>query len=229
MTWWVKQGDALEQGRYAVGLDGKWLLEDFSEFSRKLEQVYFATEALFPHLRHADQHRIDSAFRNFPWRGGFSVVNLYRRLKSSTPHDARPDVLSIKYASPGAIELLLNLPTIIQISASIASIIATAGAGHKLYHSIHKGLQERKLLRLDVRMRELEVQRDEYEFVLRSAREIADFLGIEKIEELHERTGHPLTTLKVLLSYYRRLSDLADFQEEGMANFPLPANFEELL
>ena len=78
-------------------------------------------------------------------------------------------------------------------------------------------------------MRELEVQRDEYEFVLRSAREIADFLGIEKIEELHERTGHPLTTLKVLLSYYRRLSDLADFQEEGMANFPLPANFEELL
>ena len=44
-------------------------------------------------------------------------------------------------------------------------------------------------------------------------------IGLENVRQLDEKTGNKLISLKILLSFYRRLKVLADYQLNGKADF----------
>jgi hypothetical protein len=113
---------ARHQGTYPILMDGRWTLEDLYKFPRTYEQAYFALDALTPSESEADFDRVDRALKAFPWQGGYSAVNFYNQLKYATPIDARPEVLSIQYASPGAITLSL----ILEQAELLAAIVGAA-------------------------------------------------------------------------------------------------------
>ena len=71
----------LIEANHKIPIDGKWDLEDLHRFPRAYEQVYFMLYCLLPHEDEWVQERIDYAFKQYPWMGGYSAVNFYNKLK----------------------------------------------------------------------------------------------------------------------------------------------------
>lgn len=203
---------------YKVPIDGRWSLEDWYKFPRAFEQVYFAFEAISPSETLEGEQRISRAFAAFPWQGGYSAVSFYNQLKFATPVPQRQTVTRIQYASPGVIELYLNVDLAIQIGSVVTAIAGSIGICNKVYNSIHSDLQNRKLLRLEVERKKMELGRDEMKVVLEMSETMAQLLELPTAKFLHERTNDPLKSLKILLSVYRRVRTLAEFKLKGKAN-----------
>ena len=205
-------------GSYPIFIDRRWSLEDLYRFPRAYEQVYFAYEAVLPAPDERTNERIERAFRAFPWRGGYSAVNFYNQLKYATPPQKRPLIQQIQYASPGYIELLLNVPLAIQIAAYVGAVAGSLGACNKVYNTIYSDIQKRKLLKLEVERKKIQLSKDEIDLLVHSSEQMAKILGLSSAEPILTRTNDPLVALKVLMSIYRRVRTLAEYQNKGKAN-----------
>jgi hypothetical protein len=212
---------ARQQGTYPIHMDGRWTLEDLYKFPRTYEQAYFALDALITSESQVDFDRVDRAFRAFPWQGGYSAVNFYKQLKYATPIGARPEVLSIKYASPGAITLSLILEQAELLAAIVGAVAGSITVCNTLYNKIMNDLQHRKLLRIKVERENLALGREELDLIRKYNQEIAAILQIGTPDALDARTGRPLVSLKILLSVYRRVRTLADYKNKGKALLPI--------
>jgi hypothetical protein len=208
---------ARHQGTYPIHMDGRWTLEDLYKFPRTYEQAYFALDALIPSESQVDFERVDRAFKAFPWQGGYSAVNFYNQLKYATPIRARPEILSIEYASPGAITLTLILEQAQLLAAIVGTVAGSITVCNALYNKIMNDLQRRKLLRIKVERENVALGRDELALISEYNREMATMLQIGTPDALDERTGRPLVSLKILLSVYRRVRTLADYRNRGKA------------
>lgn len=211
--------DGLEDAPYKIHIDGQWELEDLYTFPRAYEQVYFLVFSLMEHHTPRIHDRISQAFIQYPWRGGYSAVNFYNKLKHSFRKAERPRVLSLKYASPGWIELAVVLLVAEKVGKIIKSIGTSLTEANRVYHEIYVGLQKRKLLRIEVEVRRLELEKSHAAFLEDNTKKMATLLGFENINELNKKTGSPLTTLKILLSLYRRIRTLAEYQKSGKTKF----------
>lgn len=204
---------------YTIHIEGDWSLEDFYVFPRTFEQVYFLVDSLMPERDEDKLERIHHAYRAFPWRGGYSAVNFYNQLKYVTPKKDRPQIASIQYASPGWLEVALILSVAFSVERLVKSIANTIGHANDVYDRIVRGMSERKLLRLEADRKELQFKKDELEYVTSSLEQMAELLGINNIEEINARTGHPYLSLKILLSLYRRVKTLTNYIVKGKADF----------
>jgi len=205
-------------GDYAIFIDRRWTLEDLYIFPRAFEQAYFAFEAVLPAPDVQTDVRIERIFRAFPWGDGYSAVNFYNQLKFATPVIHRPMVKQIQYASPGFIELYLNLPLAIKISGVVASVASTIGVCNKVYNAIHSDLHKRKLLRIEVEKKKVELTKEQLDLIVHANEEMAKILGLSSAETVIKRSDDPLIALKILLSIYRRVRTLADYKIRGKAN-----------
>ena len=209
-----------QSGAYTIDIGAAWSLNDFYELPHVFEQVY-AFNCVFLLAEEArDPERITHTFSSYPWRGGYSAVNFYRALRSQVPLRLRPKVKSIQYASPGWIELSLLVPSALAIGKVIDVFIESAGKLNNLYTEYHKGLTERKLMRIDLKQKELDLAQNQIDFATKASEQFARGLGFENLNESNELTGNPVATLKILLSYYRRVRTLAEYVVKGKANFP---------
>jgi hypothetical protein len=52
--------------------------------------------------------------------------------------------------------------------------------------------------------------------------ELAKNLGFKSLKELHEHTGDPEVSLKLLMAHYRRMSVLLEYAQKGKATLTLP-------
>lgn len=208
-------------GEYSILIDRQWSLEDLYVYPRAYEQVYFAMEAIAPASDITDEQRIEHAFSAFPWRGGYSAVGFYNQLKWATPPSKRPKIKRLKYSSPGTIDLIVNLPQVLQVALAVNAVAGSIFTCNKVYHSIHKGLQDRKLLRTESRRKQLELEARELNFIVDSADTIAQILGYPNAATVTARAQDPLIGLKLLLSLYRRVRILAEYQKKGKAFLPL--------
>jgi hypothetical protein len=133
-------------------------------------------------------------------------------------------VKSIQYASPGWIELKLLVPAALAIGTVIHVFTKSAGELNSLYNQIQKDLTERKLMRIDLQHKELDLAQHQIDFANRASEQFAKELGFENLSELNELTGNPVSRLKILLSYYRRIRTLGEYVVKGKANFPADDN-----
>lgn len=205
----------LTEGSHKIPIEGRWDLEDLYRFPRAYEQVYFLLYALLPHEDEWTQERISYAFQQYPWRGGYSAVNFYNKLKHTLPKKERPQVLSLQYASPGWIELSLIVGVAVAAERIVKAIAAAIRESNSVYSEIHRGMQERKLLRIEVEKNQIELEEQHQQFIERSANRMANLMGLSSIEQMHQKTGSQLKTLKILLSFYRRVRTLSEYQNKG--------------
>jgi len=211
-----------EVARYKVLLDNKWDLEDLYIFPRTYAQVYYLHYAL---LNQADEfltELITYAFSTYPWQGGYSAVNFYNRLKSMVHKKHRPIIISMQYASPGWIELSLIPVIALGVAKAVKMICSSVNEINKTYSDIQKGLSDRKLLRLNITEKEIDIDKKRIEleiqhmdFINESATKMGELLGFDSMDHIDAITGSRLKTLKILSSYYRRLKILTDFQRKG--------------
>lgn len=208
--------DTRDRGNYRIQLDGNWTLEELSEFPHNYSQVY-AFKYYLQLLKQFGRAVIDRTYRSYPWRGGYSAVNFYRRLKSVIPSVEQPQITSIYYASPGWIELSLNAEVAHSIKDTITSFEKYSVEIEYLYDNTHRELSRRRLLTSDSKLDELDGR--EIEQIVSAKNELATMLKVEDLGIIERAGEDPLVTLKILLSFYRRLRVLAAYELENKAHF----------
>lgn len=204
---------------YTIHLDGSWTLEDLYKFPRAYEQAYFFVYAIETGGADYEGDDVDYLFRAFPWQGGYSTVGFYNSLKYRIRPSRRPTIISIKYASPGWLELGVVLTVALNIERIIKAFANSATVINKSYGDIIKGMQERKLRNIKIERDRVRLEREELKFINESNAVFCRLLGLKNLQALNEKTGSPLTTLKMLLSFYRRIKLLVDYKEKGKAEF----------
>ena len=204
---------------YSIHIDGDWTLEDLYIFPHTFEQVYFVVQSLEADFDEFDRERIDHAYSSMPWRGGYSAVVFYNQLRYIAARRNRPTIVSIKYASPGWFELSLIVTVALSVGRIVKAIAASIDIANHTYHEIVKLMQERKLLRIKAEGEALKLKTSEIAFIEDCSLRMARLLGYENVPELNRRTGHPYKTLKILMSFYRRVRILAEYQNLGKVDF----------
>jgi hypothetical protein len=214
---------------YKINIDGKWTLEDLYLLPHTYSQVYGFIYSLngikniplqpFDDFNMDFDERILFTYTSQPWKGGYSAVNFYNYLKNLVPPKHRPRIKSIHYESPGFMELILFVPVAMAIKEIVQSFCVAGESINSLYNEIYKGMQERKLLQINVKKEELELKKADLEFINSSTKALAELLGFKNLKELNKVTKNPLTSVKILLSFYRRIRDLADYTTKGKTKF----------
>jgi hypothetical protein len=207
---------------YRVLLNQDWELEDLYEFPHALLQCYTFIYCLDSELQPRDRERINYALREYPWRGGYSYVNIYTVFKHQVPISDRPRIKSIQKSSPGWIDLLLNVDVAHKVAAAVTTLSGAAVAAVAAYKKCYS-----LILNLNAERRSEQAQRlvksaAEMKAVNAMCVELAKHLGFKSLKELHEHTGDPEISMKLLLAHYRRMSVMVEYSKEGKATLTLP-------
>ena len=208
-----------DYGTYSIHIEGRWSLGDLYVFPRAYEQVYFALEAILPAPDSETNQRIERAFRAFPWRGGYSAVSFYNQLKWATPPRERPEVASIHYSSPGWMEFALLVPLAYSVAAVVNKVADTIYNCNRVYNAIYSDMQKRELLKIEIERKKIGLKSDEIELIKDYSDTMAAIMGLNKPDQIHERTKDPLISLKILFSIFRRVRTLAEYKNMGKAQF----------
>ena len=205
---------------YKIAIERDWSLEDFYIFSRTFEQVYFFAHSTLVPRDEFDQERIERAYAGFPWQGGYSSVNFFNNLKYIVPKPNRPNIVSLHYSSPGWIELSLSIAVVLAVAKLVKAVSGSLREANSTYHQIVTGLQKRKLLRIKASQEEIALRKSELAYVKECAETMSDLLGFKSVDEVHQLTGNPYKSIKILLAVYRRVRTLAEYNSKGKIRFP---------
>jgi hypothetical protein len=211
-----------ENNRYRVLLNEDWELEDLYEFPHALSQCYSFIYCLDSPLSPHDRDRINFALREYPWRGGYSYVNIYSVFKNQIPRSDRPKIDSIQKASPGWLDLLLNVDVAYQVAAAVSALSGAAFAAASAYKKAYKLVMSVNAARRKAGVERITATAAELKAFNEMCVELAKFLGFKSLKELHQHTGDPEVSMKLLMAHYRRMSVLADYGKEGKATLTLP-------
>ena len=208
------------RGRHRLGMDGEWGLLELSGFGRQYVQVYSILYAL---QFGADRNNLDDrtlhAFRAFPWTGGWSAVDFYDSLRAAAPKDHRPHIVAIEYASPGYIELAVVVTVALNIRRIVDHVCSSIERANATYGKLYKAAMDRKLLKVDARRAQLDLERAELEFAEDVTRRLAGTMGLDLTDELQSLTANPVVRMKILFSLYRRVRDLSKLQNSEQIRF----------
>jgi hypothetical protein len=211
---------------YRIRLDKDWRLADLYEFPHAYMQNYAFVYCLDSDRDARDRHRIDRALETYPWRGGYSYVNIYSVLQHQVPLRDRPLIKSISKSSPGWLDLLLDIDVAIKVAKSVAVFSGSAVSAILAYKQIQKYLGDINIDRKRHQLQQLQITEAQAKAFTSMSVEMAKFLGFKSLKELQDRTGNPEVTLKLLLAHFRRMSTLVEYQEKGKAELPVEDEIE---
>ena len=208
----------LEAKTTYLELDGRWSLEELANATKDYIQLYGFAYSLIPDLPSARREEIDYIYGKFPWRGGYSTVNVFNQLFHKIPLKLRPEVQRIQYASPGFIQLAELLAVAGTVAAIIGTVCKSINTVHELYRNIQKASIEHKLSKINLKKENLNLKRQQIAFCEESAKKLAKAFGFTEAQEQlidQKVQGNPVMKLKILLSVFRRVEPLAKKQAEG--------------
>lgn len=159
-----------EPSLHRIAIDEKWSLVDLYEFPHTYTHVYAFIYSLTQTGR-LSEAAVAAIYRRHPWRGGYSAVNFYGDLYYAMEEEHQPMVSSIRYASPGFIEIAALVGVATQVEKVVKVLAKCVDIADATYDRIHKRAQKRKLLSLSVKRREQEFRREELEFMVESSKD----------------------------------------------------------
>ncbi len=221
---------------YLIALDQEWELGDLYEFPHALNQAY----AFYYWLNSEEvivTKRIDAALQAYPWQGGYSIVNFYSLLQRELPDEDRPLIVSIRYESPGWLELLINQETMASVAQSVDAILrnaffqAVAGipaaaksieltvrSAERItssYAKIQDTLGQIKRQKAKDHTAQLVAQKHLIHSLYELAQEFSKLLGFKNFEQLVQRAGSVEVAAKLVSAQYLRLNTMAAYVEAG--------------
>lgn len=205
---------------YRIHMDREWGLNDLYEFPHAFAQTYAFAYCFDSDLSPSDENRINYALESYPWKGGYSYVNIYKVLQDQVPEKLRPLIKQIQYASPGWMDLALNLDPAIKVAASVASIAASIVATTKAYAAVQKTLQQIKLQREKAKVEHLKLSKAQATALRGLCDELSKLIGFKKFDDLLSRTGDIEIAAKLIAAQFRRLKVIAGYQSKGKIMLP---------
>jgi len=204
--------------RRKVLIDGHWGLVDMRRFSNVFGDAYAFLFSLQGGSG-VNVSRVKTLFEKYPWRGGFSAVNFYEELALVVPFRYRPTVAEMVKQSPGFIDLCVHKNTSQQIIKLVEQISDTKSVQNATYSEVRGKLRERKWLGRSAA--EVKLKQSEIDFLHEQIEVMASALHLHnRIQFINELASNdPLAAVKILLSVYRRVRELADYLDTGKAQF----------
>ncbi|MEE3924450.1 hypothetical protein [Pseudomonas viridiflava] len=200
-----------------VDIDGQWEISDLRKFSDSVQDCYSFGFALLGATGKAATKKINSLFHKHPWRGGFSSVNFFRELYNNIPTEDRAGIRKIEYASPGEIKFFMNGDVADSIRELVNSINEDQSESLIAYKNARSRLQEMGLLGKsdsDVILSDQSII-DLTELLEKTCEAVG--LADSSTHILELASGDPLSAIKIVLAYHRRLQALADYVATGKA------------
>ncbi len=206
---------------YNFKLNGELYLEDVSAISKLITQLYSFHYGLNYSYRPAVREKLIEIMSR--WHGGINAVNIFSGLKSVIPSIHRPKINRLHYASPGFIELdaLPELTEHIEDSIRRIAPPSTFEKTEALYSAVYVYFRKEKLSGFDdhssVRSSSLSPnQSSQLEAFIQS---FFDSLNWQDLSDgFNKLDNSPLSRLRVILAYYRRLRKLRDMMQRGKMN-----------
>lgn len=192
-----------------IHIQGDWDLEMISEVTHAYVQVYSAGCFLLdsrPAI--ALGENTESGRYSYPWRGGYSAVNFFRSIYAQLPQRYRPEVLEIRYASPGFIELL-------GYSLAISLVVRTVTVNATRILSVYKEVQE-QIAKRELNKLNADQRRAQARFVSAAYDRLTEAIELpaEATHKLHAATREDTwARLKIVLALARRIQRVAQFEE----------------
>lgn len=206
---------------YKIIMDGAWSFEDLYEFPRTYIHIYSFLYSFIKPINNYDDEddRLVITYSSHPWKGGYSAVNFYNNLQHIVSPKHRLKIKSIKYASLGWIELTAIVTISLNIKRIVLCFTEAAEEVNKLYNNIYKGMHDRKMMKIEAKRHSLKLTKEQSDFAIESAQKLSNLLGFNNLDEMNKLTKNPLATLKILLSFSRKIKKLAEFENKGKAKF----------
>jgi len=219
----------MDIGDVNLRLDRRWDMQELATLSRLYVQCYSLIYSLSGvKIDSVDKRAIDwftGIYATYPWRGGYSAINFYHSLYWKVPYDDRPVIQEIHYGSPGRITLKEAVLVAGMLAGIVAAVTSSIDDVHDTYNRIQNGMSQRRLTKLEVQLKELQLDQARLDFVLKAKKELISKMEIPaKIQsELARRSaGNELMELKILMSVFRRVEPLATLQGEGKLKLDAP-------
>ena len=202
---------------YKIVMDGEWSLEDLYIFPHTYIHIYSFLYSFLRPIEDFDDEddRLVITYSAHPWRGGYSAVNFYNNLKYIVEPKHRPKIKSIQYASPGWLELTVLVGIALNIKKIVLCFTESANELNRSYNNIYKGMHDRKMMKIEAKRQSLLLSKEQSDFAIESANKFSQLLGFENVEQIQKLTKNSLATLKILLSFYRKIKVLAEFNSKG--------------
>lgn len=214
----IRRNAELSSGNYAIQIDREWSLDDLHGLPQTYSQVYSFLYSLEASKGgRAVMQKEKEVFAHYPWRGGFSAVNFYNDLQSLIPSQHTPRVVRLQYSSPGVIELQLFTPISNSIRDSIQAYLGSAGEIDELYNFIMRFQKKYNFLRKKIE--EDQIATEVMEMIVQQTKDFSTMLKYEYVDATNKLTNNRLLTLRIILSYFRRVKVLAKYQIEGRATY----------
>lgn len=201
-----------------IGIDGRWDIQDLSQFPNKFADAYSFMHAMRPASQRGADEVLGELFERYPWRGGFSSVGFYNGLYMRIPRSQRLAVKEIQYASPGTIKITALPDIAVEIQKMVEAINSNWRKVQDAYRELHNGMSEREFLGRS--HREITLDNNDQVFLERASKGLCQAIGFKYLSRVHKLAGSDwLATAKIVASFFRRVEELADFYESGKANF----------
>lgn len=219
-----------------IRMDGRWDMADLAHFPNKYTDVYaflYATVFEAPKSVGLDDvattsraaldeffeeaTAMEALFQRYPWKGGISTVGFYNDLYRAIPRADRLRIKEIQYASPGFIRLEANRLVTDVVQAMVVRAIEGWDDLRESYRQLYDGFSERGFL--GVSKHEIEPDDQDIAFAEGACGRLCrglSFPGLQRVLALCG--GDWITTGKILLSFWRRVEDLAEFYDSGKAS-----------
>jgi len=209
--------ESLNSDFKVVNIDGQWEISDLRKFSDLVQDCYSFGFALLGATGNAATKKINSLFHKHPWRGGFSSVNFFKELYKNIPNEDRAGIRKIEYASPGEIKFYMNGDVADSIRELVNGINEDKSPARDAYKKAYVYLQD--LGWLSKSDADIALSSQDIEALTELLEETCKAFGLEESAEhiLDLASGDPLSAIKIVLAYYRRLQGLADYVATGKA------------
>jgi hypothetical protein len=205
-----------------IPIDGRWDMTDLAQFPNKYTDVYaflFATEETSHESEHSaaiETAKLQEMFQRYPWGGGISTVNFYNDLYRAIPRHQRLRVREIQYASPGFIRIEANASLSEHIKSLVQNMMTNWESVRAAYDELYDGLSQRGFL--GVARADIAARSGDHGFAENGCRRLAVALHFDGVSRVAGLCGDDwIATAKILLSFYRRIQDLASFYDTGKA------------
>lgn len=200
-----------------VHIDGRWGIEDLRKFSNLVQDCYAFVYALSGKGTQTVKWHISSLFSKYPWRGGFSSVNFFDELYKKIPTNERAIIKRIQYASPGQMEFRMDADIGDSIRSFVENLNSQDGVAAKSYDEARSWLRAKRWL--GKAADDLELSDSDVAALLERVSILALNFGLRNsVEDIVSlASSDPLAAVKILLAYYRRLANLADYVATGKA------------
>lgn len=205
---------------YKILLDKNWSLEEFTIFTRLYFQNYSFIYCLEDLDKSTKNYKLENVLKDYKLRSGLSYVNIYAIFRDEINKNERPNVKSIKYASPGWIELYLNIDVAVEVAKAMTIFLTSTASVVVAYRHLYKIFIDLHRLRKEKRNASLKLDVEQIKIVNQLNNELAKGLGYTNLNQLEENTNDIEETSKLLMAHYRRMNKMAKFVRSGKADFP---------